>query len=52
MEEALIAVGFLLLAAIMGTLLSPTEDQLRPLTPQSSGEGGHSHQDEHNHGHV
>jgi len=49
MQEALISVVFLAVAAIVGAVLKPNEDQLRPLTPQaSSGEAGH---DDHHHGH-
>jgi len=44
MPEALIALGFLVLAAIIGAVLKPNEDQLRPLTPQVSGAG---HADAH-----
>jgi len=45
MQEALISVGFILAAALIGVLLKPNEDQLRPLTPQaSSGDTGHDSQ--------
>jgi hypothetical protein len=48
MQQALIAAAFLVVAAIIGSLLKPNEDQLRPLTPQaSSADAGH---DDH-HGH-
>jgi len=47
MQEALISVGFIIAAALIGVLLKPNEDQLRPLTPQaSSGDTGH---DSHHH---
>ena len=47
MQEALIAGAFLVVAALLGMLLKPNEDQLRPLTPQaSSGDAGH---DTHHH---
>ena len=47
MQEAVIAVGFLVVSVIIGSLLKPNEDQLRPLTPQaSSGDSGH---DDHHH---
>jgi hypothetical protein len=47
MQEALIAGAFLVFAALLGMLLKPNEDQLRPLTPQaSSGDIGH---DTHHH---
>ena len=36
MQEALIAAGFLVVAALVGGLLKPGEDQLRPLFPQVS----------------
>jgi hypothetical protein len=50
MSEALVAVGFLFVAAIIGLVLKPNEDQLRPLTPQvSSGDAGHSHANDHHH---
>lgn len=45
--EVLIAVGFVVVAAIIGTMLKPNEDQLRPLTPQASS-GGDAH-DSHGH---
>jgi hypothetical protein len=44
MQEALVAVVFLVVAALVGSALKPGADQLRPLTPQaSSGDGGHDH---------
>jgi hypothetical protein len=44
MNEALIAAGFLVVATIIGALLKPGPDQLKPLTPQaSSGDSGHDH---------
>jgi hypothetical protein len=47
MQEALIAAGFLVVAALIGALLKPNEDQLRPLWPEaSSGASGH---DDHHH---
>jgi hypothetical protein len=50
MQEALISVVLLVVAIIVGALLKPNEDQLRPLTPQaSSGDAGHD--DHHHHGH-
>ena len=36
MQEALIAAGLLLAAALIGMLLKPNEDQLKPLAPQAS----------------
>jgi hypothetical protein len=48
MQEALIAVGFLVVSVIIGSLLKPNEDQLRPLTPQVSS-GGAGHDDHHHH---
>jgi hypothetical protein len=47
MQEALIAVGFLVVAAIIGAALKPNADQLRPLTPQAS--SGDSAHDAHGH---
>jgi len=47
MQEAVIAVGFLVVSVIIGSLLKPSDEQLRPLTPQaSSGDSGH---DDHHH---
>ena len=47
MQEALVAGAFLVVAALLGMLLKPNEDQLRRLTPQaSSGDAGH---DTHHH---
>jgi hypothetical protein len=44
MREALIAAMFLVVAAVIGRLLKPNEDQLRPLTPQvSSADAAHDH---------
>jgi len=44
MREALIAAGFLIVAAIIGRVLKPNEDQLRPLTPSvSSADTAHDH---------
>jgi hypothetical protein len=44
MREALLTVGLMIVAGIIGSLLKPTPDQLRPLTPQpSSGDAGHDH---------
>jgi hypothetical protein len=48
MQEALIAAGFLVVAALSGLLLKPNEDQMRPLTPQaSSGTDDHHHDHHH-----
>jgi hypothetical protein len=50
MQEALIAAVFLVVSALIGSLIQPGEDQLRPLTPQvSSGEAAHDHHDSHHH---
>jgi hypothetical protein len=50
LEEALIAAGFLIVAAIVGAFLKPNEDQLRPLTPQgSTGEAAHDHHHDQQH---
>jgi hypothetical protein len=50
MQEALIAAVFLVVSALIGSLIQPGEDQLRPLTPQaSSGDAGHDHHDSHQH---
>jgi hypothetical protein len=44
MQEALITVVFLVVATIIGSLVKPNEDQLKPLTPQaSSGDTSHDH---------
>jgi len=44
MQEALVTLVFLVVATIVGSLLKPNEDQLKPLTPQvSSGDTGHDH---------
>jgi hypothetical protein len=49
MTEAVIATVFVVVAAIVGSILKPSEDQLRPLTPQAStGDDGHGH-DAHHH---
>jgi hypothetical protein len=47
MQEVWLAFGFLVVAAIIGSLLKPNEDQLRPLTPQASS----GSDDAHAHGH-
>jgi len=46
MQEAVVAAAFLLVSVIIGSLLKPNEDQLRPLTPQAS-TGGDGHDDHH-----
>jgi hypothetical protein len=47
MLEAIIAAVFLIAAAVLGSVLKPNADQLRPLTPQVSvGDSGH---DAHHH---
>jgi len=47
MQEALIALVFLIAAGLIGRFLAPTEEQTKPLIPQaSSGDTGHDH-----HGH-
>jgi len=44
MQEALIAAAFLVVAALIGSLIKPGEDQLRPLFPQaSSGDAADAH---------
>lgn len=44
MQEVLVVVVFLVCAFVIGSLLKPNDDQLRPLTPQaSSGDSGHDH---------
>jgi hypothetical protein len=43
MREALITVGFLIVAVIIGALLKPNADQLRPLEPQPGAGGGDDH---------
>ena len=48
MQEAVVALGFLVLAGLVGILLKPNEDQLRPLVPQaSSDDAGHGHDHHH-----
>jgi hypothetical protein len=47
MQEALISVGFIIAAALIGILLKPNEDQLRPLTPVAS--SGDTDHDSHHH---
>jgi len=49
MKIAVLAVGFVLAAGILGFVFKPTEDQQRPLTPEP-GAGGDAH-DDHGHGH-
>jgi len=49
MQEALISVVFLAVAAIVGAVLKPNEDQLRPLTPQASRGDAAGHDDHHPH---
>jgi len=50
MREAVFAAVFLLVSALIGAVLRPGEDQLRPLTPQpSAGGDGHDHHDSHHH---
>jgi len=47
MREALISAGVLIVATLIGALLRPNADQLRPLTPQASSgsadDAGHGH---------
>jgi hypothetical protein len=43
MREALITVAFLIVAVIVGALLKPNADQLRPLEPQPGAAGGDDH---------
>jgi len=51
MQEALIATVFVVVAAIIGSLIKPNADQLRPLVPEaSSGDIAHGH-DDHGHHH-
>jgi hypothetical protein len=50
MQEAVVATVFLAVSVIIGSLLKPNEDQLRPLTPQASS-GGDGHHDDHHGGH-
>jgi hypothetical protein len=48
MQEALIAAAFLVVAALIGSLIKPGEDQLRPLFPQaSSGDAADAHSSYH-----
>jgi hypothetical protein len=47
MQEALITVVFLVVATIVGALLKPNEDQLKPLTPQASSVADTSHDHHH-----
>ena len=47
MQEALVALVFLVLAGFVGILLKPNEDQLRPLTPQVSSDAGTGHDHHH-----
>jgi hypothetical protein len=47
MREALIAAGFLIVSTLIGALLKPNADQLRPLTPQASS----GNADDASHGH-
>ena len=50
MQQALMALAFLVAATLIGSLIKPNEDQLRPLTPQPfSGDAGHD--DHHGHHH-
>jgi len=43
-----LAAAFLVVAAVIGSLLKPGEDQLRPLFPQaSSGDAADVHSDHH-----
>jgi hypothetical protein len=50
MQEAVIAAGFLVVAAIVGSLLKPNADQLRPLFPEASSAGdGHDHHHDSHH---
>jgi len=43
MSEALLTVAFLVFAVIIGALLKPNADQLRPLEPQPGVGGGDDH---------
>jgi hypothetical protein len=48
MQEALVAGAFLAVAALIGSLIKPGEDQLRPLFPQaSSGDAADAHGSHH-----
>lgn len=48
MQEALIAAVFLVVSALIGSLIKPGEDQLRPLTPQMFfGDADHDHDGNH-----
>jgi hypothetical protein len=48
MQEALVAGAFLAVAALIGSLIKPGEDQLRPLFPQAlSGEAADAHSSHH-----
>jgi hypothetical protein len=50
MTVAIIAAAFVVVAAIVGMALKPTEDQLKPLTPQASSADDHGHgHDSHHH---
>jgi hypothetical protein len=49
MQEALIAAVFLVVAVLIGGLLKPGEDQLRPLTPPPSSGNGSDHHGDHHH---
>ena len=51
MEEALIAVAVLLISVIVGSLIQPTEAQLRPLSPEQIKGPGAGHADESAHHH-
>jgi len=46
MTEALIAVAFLIVGIIVGSVFKPSEDQSRPLEPQP-GQGDHGHDHHH-----
>jgi len=50
MQQALIALAFLVVASLIGSFIKPNEDQLRPLTPQAS-TGNAGHDDHHGHHH-
>jgi hypothetical protein len=43
MREALITVAFLVFAVIVGALLKPNADQMRPLEPLPGAGGGDDH---------
>jgi hypothetical protein len=49
MQEALIAVAVMIIAAILGVFIKPSEAQLQPLSPEQIKGPGHAEEPAHHH---